>query len=51
VKTVVTEDRVIFIPTNSEIPIEFLVKGRVFIENDSSKVMVSFKQDKYLYKT
>jgi hypothetical protein len=44
------EDHIVFIPANRKFPIEFSVKGNVFTENVSSKVMVSFKQDMYLYK-
>jgi hypothetical protein len=45
-----SEDQVVFIPANKEFPVEFSVKGNVFEQNVSSKVMVSFKQDIYLYK-
>ena len=46
----VSEDHIIFIPANKKFPVEFSVKGSVFNENVSSKVMVSFKHDMYLYK-
>ena len=44
------ENHIVFIPANKQFPIDFSVKGNVFTENTSSKVMVSFKQDIYLYK-
>jgi hypothetical protein len=46
----VPEDHIVFIPAYRRFPIMFSVKGNVFAENTSSKVMVSFKQDMYLYK-
>ena len=45
-----SEDHIVFIPANKEFPVEFSVKGSVFEKNASSKAMVSFKQDMYLYK-
>ncbi len=45
-----SEDPIVFIPANKEFPVEFSVKGNVFEQNVSSKAMVSFKQDIYLYK-
>lgn len=45
-----SEDDIVFIPANKEFPVEFSVKGSVFEKNVSSKAMVSFKQDMYLYK-
>lgn len=45
-----SKDHIVYIPANTEFPIEFSVKGNVFTKNASSKVMVSFKQDMYLYK-
>lgn len=45
-----SEDHVVFIPANRQFPVEFSVKGNVFTKNASSKVIVSFKQDMYLYK-
>lgn len=45
-----SEDHIIFIPANKEFPIEFSVKGSVFEKSSSSKVMVSFKHNMYLYK-
>jgi hypothetical protein len=44
------ENHIVFIPANRKFPIEFSVKGNVFTENATSTVMVSFKQDMYLYK-
>ena len=44
------EDHIIYIPANKKFAIEFSVKGSVFNEPASSKKMVSFKQDMYLYK-
>lgn len=44
------KDHIVFIPANTYFPVEFSVKGSVFNEDASSKVMVSFKQDMYLYK-
>lgn len=44
------KDHIVFIPANTEFPVEFSVKGTVFIQNISSKVMASFKQDMYLYR-
>lgn len=44
------KEHIIFIPANTEFPIEFSVKGSVFNYDVSSKVMASFKQDMYLYK-
>jgi hypothetical protein len=46
----VPDDHIVFIPANTEFPIEFSVKGSVFNKDASSKVMVSFKRDMYLYK-
>jgi hypothetical protein len=45
-----SEDHVVFIPANKEFPVEFSVKGNVFEKNVSTKAMVSFKKDIYLYK-
>jgi hypothetical protein len=44
------KDHIVFIPANTEFPIEFSVKGSIFNHDISSKVMTSFKQDLYLYK-
>ena len=44
------KDHIIFIPANTEFPIEFSVKGTVFNQDIASKVITSFKQDMYLYK-
>jgi len=44
------EDHIVFIPANTEFPIEFSVSGNVFNKSASSKVMVSFKENLYLYK-
>ncbi|MCU7830882.1 MAG: hypothetical protein KZQ85_17625 [Candidatus Thiodiazotropha sp. (ex Myrtea sp. 'scaly one' KF741663)] len=46
----VPKDHIVFIPANTEFPIEFSVKGSIFNHDISSKVMTSFKQDMYLYK-
>jgi hypothetical protein len=43
-------DQIVFIPANVEFPIRFSVKGAVFNEPVTSAVMVSFKEDLYLYK-
>lgn len=45
-----SKDHIVFIPANTKFPVEFSVKGNMFTENSSSKVMVSFKQDMFLYK-
>ena len=47
---VVTEDHVVYIPAGTKFPIEFSVEGTVFEEAASSTVMVSFKDNMYLYK-
>jgi hypothetical protein len=44
------EDHIVFIPANIKFPVKFAVKGNIFSEEASSEVMVSFKQDIYLYK-
>jgi hypothetical protein len=44
------DDHIVFIPANKEFLVEFSVKGSVFAENVSSKAIVRFKQDMYLYK-
>jgi len=44
------ERHIVFIPANTEFPINFSAKGNVFNKAVSSKVMVSFKNDVYLYK-
>jgi len=44
------DDHIVFIPANTSFPVEFVVKGNVFNNDSSSKVIVSFKQDMYLYK-
>ncbi len=46
----VAEDHIVFIPAGTKFPIEFTVEGIVFEEAKSSKVMVSFKHNMYLYK-
>jgi len=46
----IANDHIVFIPAGIKFPIEFSVKGTVFDEGISSKVMVSFKNDMYLYK-
>lgn len=45
-----SEDHIIFIPANTEFPIEFSVKGDVFNKTAFTNVMVSFKVNLYLYK-
>jgi hypothetical protein len=45
-----SKDHIVFIPANKEFLIKFEIKGNVFTKPSSSKVMVSFKQDMYLYK-
>ena len=44
------KDHIVFIPADTEFPIEFSVRGSVFNHDVSSTVMASFKQDIYLYK-
>lgn len=44
------KDHIVFIPANKEFPVEFSVKGNVFVEETSLKALVKFKQDIYLYK-
>jgi hypothetical protein len=46
----VPKEHIVYIPANTEFPIDFSVKGSVFNKDVSSQVMVSFKQDMYLYK-
>jgi len=46
----VSNNHIVFIPANTEFPIEFSVKGTVFNQDISSEIMASFKQDLYLYK-
>lgn len=46
----VPKEHIVFIPANTEFPIEFSVKGSAFNHDISSKAMASFKQDMYLYK-
>lgn len=46
----VPKDHIVFIPANKKFPVEFAIKGNVFNKPSSSKIMVSFKQDMYLYK-
>jgi len=43
-------DHIVFIPANTEFPVQFSVKGSAFNEPATSMVMVSFRQDIYLYK-
>ncbi len=45
-----SEDHIVFIPAGTKFPVEFSVRGTVFDEAVSSKVMVSFKKNMYLYK-
>ncbi|MEJ1379254.1 MAG: hypothetical protein RPU32_14990 [Candidatus Sedimenticola sp. (ex Thyasira tokunagai)] len=44
------EDHIVFIPANTDFPVEFSLKGTVFNNDLSSTIMASFKQDLYLYK-
>ncbi len=44
------KDHIVFIPANTQFPIEFSVNGDVFNKSVSSKLMVSFKENMYLYK-
>ena len=46
----VPEDHIVFIPANTEFPVEFSLKGNFFNDDLSSIIMASFKQDLYLYK-
>ena len=45
-----SKDHIVYIPANTYFPVVFSIKGNVFSENGTSKVMVSFKKDMYLYK-
>jgi len=45
-----SEDHIVFIPANTEFPVEFSIKGDVFNKSAVSKIMVSFKENLYLYK-
>jgi len=47
----VSEDPIIFIPAGIKFPFEFSVKGTVFEENVTSKIMVSINRNMYLYKS
>jgi len=44
------KEHIVYIPANTKFPVEFSVRGNVFTEDTTSKVMVSFKQDMYLHK-
>lgn len=44
------KDHIVFIPANTDFPIEFSVKGTLFKNELTSTIMASFKQDIYLYK-
>lgn len=44
------EDHIVFIPASTKFPIKFAVTGNIFTEEASSEVMVSLKEDIYLYK-
>ncbi len=46
----VQEEHIVFIPANTEFPIQFSLKGNIFNKDLSSTVMASFKKDLYLYK-
>ncbi len=39
-----------FVPANTDFPVAFSLKGTVLNDDKSSKVMVSFRKDMYLYK-
>ncbi len=43
-------EHIVYIPANTEFPIQFSVKGTIFNEDVISTAMASFKQDMYLYK-
>lgn len=45
------EDHIVLIPANTPFPVEFSLTGNVLNRPASSKVMVSFKRDLYLYKS
>ena len=45
------EAHIVFIPANTPFPIVFTAKGSILMQPASSKVMVSFKRDLYLYKS
>ncbi len=46
----VPEEHIVFIPANTEFPVQFSIKGTIFNQNISSIVMTSLKKDLYLYK-
>ena len=46
----IPEDHIVFIPANTEFPVQFSLKGTLFNNDLSSTIMASFKQDLYLYK-
>lgn len=46
-----SEAHIVFIPANTPFPIEFTATGSILNQPASSKVMVSFKRDLYLYKS
>jgi len=45
-----SENHIVFIPANTDFPVQFSLKGTIFNNDVSSTVMVSFKKDLYLYK-
>jgi hypothetical protein len=44
------EEHIVFIPANTEFPVQFSLKGTIFNSDLSSIIMASFKRDLYLYK-
>ena len=44
------EDHIVFIPANTEFPVQFSLKGTIFNSDLSSTIMASVKYDLYLYK-
>lgn len=44
------KDHIVFIPANTDFPIEFSVKGTLFNNEHTSTILASFTQDIYLYK-
>jgi hypothetical protein len=49
-KDVVPANHIVYIPANTKFPITFSVKGDILQEIVSTRHIVSFKQDMYLYK-
>lgn len=44
------KEHILFIPSNKEFPVTFLLNGTVLNDNKSSTIMISFRRDIYLYK-